>query len=131
MTHISAMFLVAVGGAIGAGARYGVSLALMNYAARFPFATLTVNILGSFLLGLLFAYSQLQSVADSWRLFLGVGVLGAFTTFSTFSVEVVAMLTQGELNKALLHAGLNVILCIAAVALAVVLMNSLLNISVK
>ncbi|MGM0526553.1 MAG: fluoride efflux transporter CrcB [Pseudomonadota bacterium] len=131
MAHFSALLWVALGGAIGAGARYAVSLALISHAPRFPFATLTVNILGSFLLGLLFAYTQQQSVAESWRLFIGVGVLGAFTTFSTFSVEVVAMMAQGELAKAMLHVGLNVILCVAAVVVAMMLMNSLLNISVK
>lgn len=131
MATINALLLVAAGGALGASARYGVSLALINSAGRFPFATLTVNILGSFLLGLLFAYSQHTAISEGWRLFLAVGVLGAFTTFSTFSVEVVALLQQGELGKGLLHAGLNMILCIATVALAIVLMNHLLNLSVK
>ena len=131
MTTVSSLLLVAAGGAIGASTRYGVSLALINHAARFPFATLTVNILGSFLLGLLFAYSQHSTVGESWRLFLGVGLLGSFTTFSTFSVEVVSLMNQGELSKALLHAGLNMVLCIAAVALAMWFMNSLLAISVK
>lgn len=131
MTLVKTIALVAVGGALGASARYGVSLALINYAARFPFATLIVNILGSFLLGLLVAYSQHHAVNEGWRLLLGVGLLGAFTTFSTFSVEVVALINQNELPKALLHAGLNMMLCIAAVAVAILLMNNLLNISVK
>lgn len=131
MVLVKSLLLVAAGGAIGATARYGFSLALINSAARFPFATLAVNILGSFLLGLLFAYSQQQAVSESWRLFLGVGILGAFTTFSTFSVEVVVLIQQGELIKGMAHAGLNLLLSIAAVVAAILLMNNVLNLSVK
>ncbi|MGM0481976.1 MAG: fluoride efflux transporter CrcB [Pseudomonadota bacterium] len=131
VVSLPAILLVAVGGAVGASARYGVSWLLINQLGRFPFATLMVNILGSFLLGLLFACTQQQHLSDSWRLFLGVGLLGSFTTFSTFSLEVVVMFTQGELGKALLHLGLNIIVCIAAVVLAIWLYHSLLDISVK
>lgn len=131
MTNLMSFLWVAMGGAIGASARYGVSLMLESSVGRFPFATLTVNILGSFLLGLLFAINQHHSVADHWRLFIGVGVLGAFTTFSTFSVEVVSLMHQGETLKAAAHAGLNIILCLVAVVAAMALYNNFLNISVK
>lgn len=118
-------FCVAAGGAIGASGRYAIGLAMQSFGLRaFPFATLTVNILGSFLLGLLLAYGQQQSVSETTRLFLGVGVLGAFTTFSTFSVEVVTLASQGEMLKAALHIGLNVIICIAAVVAAMMLYST-------
>lgn len=115
-------FCVAAGGAIGASGRYAVGLAMQSFGLRaFPFATLTVNIIGSFLLGLLLVYGQHHSMSDATRLFLGVGLLGAFTTFSTFSVEVVTLATQGEMYKAVLHMGLNLVICIAAVVAAMML----------
>lgn len=131
MSSLSAFAWVAAGGAIGACGRYAASLALASSLVRFPFATLTVNILGSFLLGLVLAVSQQYPLPESLRLFLAVGVLGALTTFSTFSVEVVNLVQQGTLGKALLHVGLNVVISIAAVVAAMVLVNSLSNISVK
>lgn len=110
---------VALGGALGASARYGVGLLLINLSNLFPFATLVVNIAGSFFLALLFAsqYASPESQQQLWLL-LGVGVLGAFTTFSTFSLDVVLLLQQGDWFKAALYAALNVFGCIAAVGLA-------------
>ncbi|GAB3292926.1 fluoride efflux transporter CrcB [Pseudidiomarina andamanensis] len=110
---------VALGGAIGAMGRYGMGLWLINLSKLFPFATLIVNITGSFLLALLFAWQIQQEGANQqlWLLF-GVGVLGAFTTFSTFSLDVVLMVQQGDWLKAILYALLNTFGCIAAVLLA-------------
>lgn len=110
---------VALGGAIGAVMRYSLGLWLINLSKIFPFATLIVNILGSFLLGLLFAWQYQQAEANQqlW-LFLGVGVLGAFTTFSTFSLDVVLLAQQGEALKAILYAAVSAVGCIAAVFFA-------------
>ncbi|MBR9906661.1 MAG: fluoride efflux transporter CrcB [Gammaproteobacteria bacterium] len=110
---------VALGGALGASARYGVGLLLINFSNLFPFATLIVNIAGSFLLAWLFAAEYAVSAADQqlW-LFLGVGVLGAFTTFSTFSLDLVLLLQHGDWLKATLYALLNVFGCLGAVLLA-------------
>lgn len=126
MNNLLLQFLfVAAGGAIGASGRFAIGLAMQSFGFRaFPFATLTVNILGSFFMGLLLAYTQQQSLSETTRLFLGVGLLGAFTTFSTFSVEVVTLASQGELFKAALHVGLNVIICIAAVVAAMMLYST-------
>ena len=110
---------VAVGGALGALMRHAVVLGFgPNLLKAFPFATLLVNIVGSFCLGLLMAVHQQQIIAEHWRLLLGVGLLGAFTTFSTFSVEVVTLMQAGAWGKALLHAGLNFFCCLVAVLLA-------------
>lgn len=91
---MGALLVVAGGGAIGASLRYGVSLLMRAETGTFPWHTFGVNVAGSFLLGLLVALLPSDAAAERWRLFLGVGVLGGFTTFSTMSMETVA-LTQG------------------------------------
>lgn len=110
---------VALGGALGASARYGLGMWLINLSKIFPFATLIVNIVGSFLLALLFASQLTENGANQqlW-LFLGVGAIGAFTTFSTFSLDLVLLMQQGEWIKAALYTFLNLFGCLAAVLLA-------------
>lgn len=93
--------VIAGGGVIGAVGRYGVGVALPTAAGEFPWATLIVNISGCFLLGLLMVF-----VSDVWppsrylRPFLGVGVLGGFTTFSTYAVEARDLIARGQLALA-------------------------------
>lgn len=94
--------LVATGGAIGATMRYLVGgFVSTRTGAGFPWGTLAVNIVGAFLLGLLMALSADRAVVSAgWRVFLGVGVLGGFTTFSTLSYESVRLLEQGATASA-------------------------------
>lgn len=95
-----ALFLVFLGGSIGAGLRHGVNLAAEHYlGARFPWGTLTVNIAGSFLIGVLaawFAFRGERVSTQSLRLFLTTGILGGFTTFSAFSLDFVQLSQRGE-----------------------------------
>lgn len=115
--------LVALGGALGASARYGVNQWIMHAASAnhwlkaFPFGTLIVNISGSLLLACLFVVTQHHAQQQALWLLLGVGVLGAFTTFSAFSLEFVHLAQQGAYLKAALFASANFIGCIAAVLL--------------
>ena len=82
------VLLVALGGGLGAASRYGVSLAAPARAAEWPWATFTINVAGSLLIGALAGWLATKGEAGvPWRLFLGVGVLGGFTTFSAFSLE--------------------------------------------
>ena len=116
MTHALA---VALGGAAGALLRYGAVLAANAVlGVAFPYGTLLVNALGSGLAGL--GYPLLLerlAVAEEVRLALLVGLLGAFTTFSTFSMETLRLYEAGAWGRALTNVGLNVGVCLAAAAL--------------
>lgn len=88
---------VAVGGAVGAVARYGLSGGIQGLAGgTFPWGTLTVNVLGSLVLGFAIAWLQAAAVSADVRQFATIGLLGSFTTFSTFSFEAAALLRDGE-----------------------------------
>jgi CrcB protein len=86
------LLLVMVGGGLGAASRYGISLlAVKMWGTRFPWGTLTVNLAGCFLIGLLFGLSdRVRLLTPEMRLLLITGFLGALTTFSTFSIETVS-----------------------------------------
>lgn len=108
--------LVACGGAFGASLRYLISIGMISlFGKGFPFATLSVNILGSLIIGAVFQLVQQETITSSpWWPLIGVGFLGALTTFSTFSMDNLLLLQQGELFKAGLNVALNVIVCILA-----------------
>jgi CrcB protein len=105
----AAWLYVAVGGALGSVARYAVALALQGPAATFPFATLAVNVLGSTLIGTLAALLPLDAAAP--RVFLMAGVLGGFTTMSSFSLEVVVLFGQGRWPVAGLYLAISLLGC--------------------
>ena len=99
-------FLIALGGACGALSRYGVGRAVNIYLAQvhWPLGTFAVNIVGSFTIGALYILiTEKSSLHADWRYVLMVGFLGAFTTFSTFSLESVAMLEAGKIAMALFY----------------------------
>lgn len=88
---------VALGGAIGSTGRYLVSLAVESITnSRFPFETLAANLVGCFLIGLLWGYFDKLSISNEFRLFLFTGILGGFTTFSTFARENIQLFKLGE-----------------------------------
>ncbi len=107
---MEAAHLVGTGGAIGAVLRYAVGQYVSN--ERFPFATLTVNVLGSFLLGLI----TFAGAGGDVLLFVGVGVCGSFTTYSSFSVETVRLWETGSRLRASIYAAGTLVACLLAVA---------------
>lgn len=110
--------LVALGGALGSMARHGVGVLLSAWVgAGFPWATLSVNVLGSFLIGVITVLALEQGrLSDETRLLLATGVMGGFTTFSTFSLDVLRFIEAGEVPRAAVYVSLTLALCLAACA---------------
>jgi CrcB protein len=98
------LLLVMAGGAVGAGARHLVGRAtLVLFGPGVPWGTLTVNLVGGLLMGLLAGTLARTGGSETWRLLLGTGVLGGFTTFSAFSLDVVTIAERGQLGVAALY----------------------------
>lgn len=110
---------VAIGGALGAMGRYTVTTYMLpTYAGRFPFGTLTVNVLGSFLMGVFYILIVDRNLlSPEWRSVITAGFLGAFTTFSTFALEAFTLWQQGHGQLALSYMLISVIACVFAVAI--------------
>ena len=119
MTHL---LFIACGGAVGAVLRYGITMGIHSAFGRgFPYGTLAVNIIGSILMGLLYAVLSGRLDGDAWRAGLTIGLLGAFTTFSAFSIETLNLLESGNHLRAFAYIILSVALCIAGCWLGMVL----------
>lgn len=118
--------LIALGGACGASLRFFISQFLLNWLGKgFPFATLVVNISGSFIMGLLYGLIEQGTLEVSvYRTLVGIGFLGAFTTFSTFSLDTVLLIQQGEIFKAMANVLFNVVLCISAAAIGIFIVSN-------
>ena len=122
---MNGLFPVMVGGAIGAGARHLVGQAMLaRLGPGFPWWTMTINIVGSLLMGLLVGWLALRGAGgEAARLFLGVGVLGGFTTFSAFSMEYWLLFERGQMAQAAAYVLGSVLLGIAAFALGLFVMR--------
>jgi CrcB protein len=120
---------IALGGALGAVGRYYVVGQVGHWLGLgFPFGTLVVNVLGSFILGALTEIMALSwSVSQETRAFLVVGVLGSFTTFSTFSLDVVYLFERGQTASAAIYIAASVILAITAFLLGMKLLRLILT----
>ena len=118
---------IAAGGALGALGRFWLSTGVYRLLGRdFPWGTLAVNTLGSFLMGLLVVlFIERLIVGPELRAAVLVGFLGAFTTFSTFSIETLALIEEGYLAKAFLNMGASVLVCVLACWVGLLLGRSL------
>lgn len=118
---------VALGGALGAMLRFSFSLLIKSAPGALPLATLSANVLGSFLMGCLFVVIVNKGVLpEGARHFLMVGMLGAFTTFSTFSLESIQMIQMGYWQNAALYMALSITLSFTAVMLGFFIVNKIL-----
>ncbi|MBS98493.1 MAG: fluoride efflux transporter CrcB [Oceanospirillaceae bacterium] len=113
---------IALGGALGAMARYWVSGFLNNADYRLPVGTLAVNVVGSFLMGVCFVLIlEKARLSPEMRPLMMTGFMGAFTTFSTFSLETVALIQEGHIMSALIYISLSLVLCLVALYVGLVL----------
>ena len=120
--------LVACGGAIGASLRYGAGFIISKPYSLFPWATWSINILGCFLAGVFFAFTQRYPVLQNeTRLFLMVGILGGFTTFSSFGLETFQLIRQGQLPLALAYTVSSVIVGVIFLAIGFYLFQMILS----
>ncbi len=109
-----AWLAVAFGGAAGSVLRYAVGLALVRTSVAFPIGTLLVNVLGSFLIGLFARWLSTPGLDPLWRIALTVGFCGGFTTFSTFSAELITLAQEGRVLRAAVYVVLSVSLAVVA-----------------
>lgn len=122
---IQTLLQVAIGGALGASGRYLVGLAAIRYAGPgFPWGTMTVNILGSFVMGVV-VVGLAHLSANRFAPFLMTGMLGGFTTFSAFSLDAVTLWERGAVGQAAAYVALSVVLSLAALVAGLLLARSL------
>lgn len=123
------LILAAAGGALGAGGRHLINVLFGRWlGAGFPWATLTVNVLGSFLMGVLIALFALRFQGSlETRTFLATGVLGGFTTFSAFSLDFANLVERGDWTLALSYAGSSVVASILAIFAGLWMMRAVLS----
>ena len=119
------LILVAIGGSLGAVSRYAIDRLITNFNESSVLGIFFINVLGSFLLGILIGYWQIdRQYAESSRLILGVGFLGSFTTFSTLTVSVVQMGSSGEVYRGIMYLGASIILGLAAAICGIMLQKA-------
>ncbi len=120
---------VALGGALGALMRFGLTTYLMPLGAKqFPWGTLTANIIGSACIGLCYVLIiEKEWLAVAWRPFLMTGFLGAFTTYSSFALESFLLWQQDQINYAISYAAMSLVGCLLAVSASIFLATKLLN----
>jgi fluoride exporter len=116
--------LVACGGAIGASLRYGAGFLISKPQSLFPWTTWTVNLIGCLLAGIFFAFTLRYPVLQNeTRLFLMVGILGGFTTFSSFGLETFQLIRQEQLTTALIYAVSSMVLGVIILSLGFYIAN--------
>jgi CrcB protein len=122
---MNSLFLAMLGGALGSGARYlSGRTATTLLGPDYPYGTLAVNLIGGLLMGVLAGVLARHQGGEPWRLFLGVGVLGGFTTFSAFTLDVVTLAERGMMGAALGYILLSVAGAIAALVAGLYLARS-------
>jgi fluoride exporter len=110
------IFLVGLGGSLGSMLRY-ISVKTIDgkLASLFPYGTLTVNLIGSFIIGLLYALIARKTGSENWNVFFGAGFCGGFTTFSAFALENFSLINQRMISTSFLYIGVSIVVGLLAV----------------
>jgi len=120
------ILLIGIGSFIGGISRYLLSLFIQNkFLSTFPFGTLGVNIVACFLIGIVFGLSERGNFNMEWRLFLATGFLGGFSTFSSFSLETVGLLRDGQMWQAFTYIMSSLVICLLATFIGISLIKFL------
>jgi CrcB protein len=123
------IFLVGLGGFIGSGLRYAISILVYKLlGTSFPYGTFVVNVLGSLLIVIFKGLVESSVVVSSnWRLFVAIGLLGGFTTFSSFSYETIEMLKRGAILVSVINVSFTFLSCLSATLIGNILVKSLIK----
>jgi CrcB protein len=122
------VLLIAVGGSLGAIARYGLSTFVYHVSnGTFPWGTLLINLTGCFLIGVFVEFFDTAIIPSEWRSFVTIGFIGAYTTFSTYSLETVSLLREGEFRLASMNIIASNLLGIALVVIGIYFSRSVLK----
>jgi len=109
------VLFIGLGSFVGGAGRYLLSQLIQSKAlTAFPYGTLTVNIIGCLLIGIVYGIAERSGLSNEWRLFIATGILGGFTTFSAFSYESISLMRDGQAGTALLYIGCSVVLGLLA-----------------
>jgi CrcB protein len=121
---VQLLLIIGAGSFFGGVARYLLSQFIQDrFLSAFPFGTLTVNVIGCFLVGLVFGLSEKTSLPGEWRMFLTTGFVGGFTTFSAFSLETMSLFRDAQYVHAALYVGVSVLLGLSATYLGLTLLK--------
>ncbi len=119
------IILVGIGGFLGSISRYGVTLLFAKYSTQFPLSTFLVNIIGSFLIGIFYAFTEEIPPLMQTRLFLTTGFCGGFTTFSAFTSENLSLLQKGEYVLFFIYVITSILIGILAVLAGILVVKGL------
>lgn len=118
------ILLVGIGGGVGSIARYLISQAIESRVlTSFPYGTFTVNVIGCFIIGVIYALSTRGAVVPEWRILLATGFCGGFTTFSSFSYETLTLIQEGQVFNPLMYLGASILLGLFAAYLGILLIR--------
>lgn len=118
--------LIGLGSFIGGVGRYYLTILLQNrFITSIPYGTLAVNVIGCFLIGMIYGLSERVTLNGEWQLFLTTGILGGFTTFSSFSYETISLFRDQQYGYALLNIGISILLGLAATMVGIIIAKSI------
>lgn len=114
-------FYVILGGGIGSGLRYMLSKSFSHILIfNIPIIILTINIIGSFIMGIVFQYANQNELSENLKLFLTAGILGSYTTFSTFSLEAYQLMIDNKITEAIIYITASVLISLIALYLGII-----------